>query len=240
MRRHELLTARFRPDSVVIRSDSLRGSPMRMDTVLVAVTRTVSMSRSDSATRANAPRTPVRPDTIGVCTGGAGRGRGGRGAGGGGGAGRGAAPAGTRQVEELTGESHGVLMSVHDRFGAARKEAIPVAYLFGAEFSKVVEMMRRQGIEVRRTTAAWTGNVGHFAVDSVSRPGYFEGHCMTRVEGNWSAPTSESIPAGTYVVPTAQRLGMLAAFLLEPASEDGYATWNFFDASLALSMASRR
>jgi hypothetical protein len=33
-------------------------------------------------------------------------------------------------------------------------------------------------------------------------------------------------------VSTNQRLGTLAAFLLEPASEDSYFTWNFFDAAL--------
>lgn len=241
MRRHEALAAKYRPDSVVIRTDSLRRSPARMDTVLVAVTRRVSMTRSDSVARANAPRTPTRPDTIGVCTpGGAGRGgRGQRGGGapgagaGGRNGGRGGAAGATREVEELTGVSHGVYMEVHDRFGAARKEAIPAAYVFGSEFGKVVELMRRQGIAVQKTTASWSGPVGHFAVDSVARPGYFEGHCMTRVEGAWSAPAVDTIAAGSYLVSTNQRMGMLAAFLLEPASEDGYTNWNFFDAALA-------
>ena len=40
------------------------------------------------------------------------------------------------------------------------------------------------------------------------------------------------IPAGTFVVKTAQPLGDLAVYLLEPQSEDGLATWNFFDNGL--------
>ena len=40
------------------------------------------------------------------------------------------------------------------------------------------------------------------------------------------------VPAGTLVVQTAQPLGTLAVGLLEPRSEDGLATWNFFDAGL--------
>src|SRR2546429_3884087 len=40
------------------------------------------------------------------------------------------------------------------------------------------------------------------------------------------------IPAGTIVVKTAQPLGSLAACLLEPQSEDGLATWKFFDSVL--------
>ena len=43
---------------------------------------------------------------------------------------------------------------------------------------------------------------------------------------------ADTVAAGSFVVSTNQRLGMLAAFLLEPGSEDGYAAWNFFDAGI--------
>ena len=36
-------------------------------------------------------------------------------------------------------------------------------------------------------------------------------------------------PAGTIVVRTAQPLGNLIAYLLEPQSNDGLVFWNFFD-----------
>ena len=36
-------------------------------------------------------------------------------------------------------------------------------------------------------------------------------------------------PAGTLVVRTAQPLANVAAYLLEPQSNDGLMTWNFFD-----------
>ena len=36
-------------------------------------------------------------------------------------------------------------------------------------------------------------------------------------------------PAGWFVVDTEQPLGMLAGYLLEPASEDGVAAWNLVD-----------
>lgn len=38
-----------------------------------------------------------------------------------------------------------------------------------------------------------------------------------------------SFPAGTLVVPTAQRAGTLAVYLLEPSSDDGFARWQFLD-----------
>ena len=37
---------------------------------------------------------------------------------------------------------------------------------------------------------------------------------------------------GTLVVPTAQRAGILAIYLLEPASDDGFTRWEILDASL--------
>ena len=47
-----------------------------------------------------------------------------------------------------------------------------------------------------------------------------------------SGTLSKYVPAGTVVVPTAQPLGTLAMFLLEPHAEDGLTTWNVFDKGL--------
>ena len=41
-------------------------------------------------------------------------------------------------------------------------------------------------------------------------------------------------PAGTLVVPTAQRLGNLVVYLLEPESDDGLARWEFFDRAIQI------
>ncbi len=145
-------------------------------------------------------------------------------------AGEGAGPF-SRRVR--TGEMRRVVMPVVDRFMATRRESIPVAYVLDPQWTDVVERLRRQGIVVERVQQPWTGSSERFVVDSaVLSPRPFEGHRMMRVEGSWTAGASDSLPAGTFLVPTAQRLGMLAAFLLEPASEDGYTTWNFFDRAL--------
>jgi hypothetical protein len=251
MRQHEALSAKYRPDSVAVRGNDLRVSPVRMDTVLVAITETRDVpasERPDSAAMANAPRTPAIKDTVGMCVAGAGGGRGGRGNGGRGaggttpaggaatappgrGGGGGGAGRGNTKVY-LTGQTRPVYMEVRDRFSAVRKEAIPAAYVFGAQYSKVVELMRRQGITVQKAAAPWVGAVGHFTVDSLIHTRYFEGHCGMLLDGTWTAPVTDTIPAGSFVVPTNQRYGMLAAFLLDPSSEDGYTAWNFFDAGL--------
>ncbi len=235
LRHHEALTAARRPDSVVVRGNDLSRSPARMDSVLVEFTRTVVEPRSDSATRANTERTPVIKDTIGACTAAAagGRGRGGRGGFGGRG-GRGGANDTTRDVLEMTGASHAVDMPVRDRFAAIRKEAIPAAYVFDSTFRAIIPLMRRQGIAIEQLTTRWIGPVGQFAVDSLAAPrgGDFQGHCASIVEGAWQAAVRDTVAPGSYLVSTNQRFGMLAAFLLEPASEDGYTYWNYFDRGL--------
>ena len=51
-----------------------------------------------------------------------------------------------------------------------------------------------------------------------------------QAEGRWAAGAGDTATtAGWYLVPTAQPFGVLAAYLLEPASEDGVVTWNFLD-----------
>jgi hypothetical protein len=117
-------------------------------------------------------------------------------------------------------------------FTAARKEALPAAYLIPPQESEVVNLLRRQGVVVQRLAAGWTGPLEAFRLDSVTAvPFPFEGHRQVSVQGSWAGRT-DSIPAGWFLVPTAQRQGVFAAYLLEPASEDGYLDWNFFDREL--------
>jgi hypothetical protein len=133
---------------------------------------------------------------------------------------------------QRTGEFRRVLMPVVDRFVATRREAIPAAYLLDAQWSDVVERLVRQGVVVERLDIPWTGQSARFRIDSLNVMRPFQGHRMVQVAGQWGAAMADSAPAGSFLVSTDQRLGMLAAFLLEPASEDGYTTWNQFDRGL--------
>jgi hypothetical protein len=54
---------------------------------------------------------------------------------------------------------------------------------------------------------------------------------VTSVSGRFERHDVE-VPAGSLVVTTKQPLGRLASYLLEPESDDGLTTWNFFDAAL--------
>jgi dipeptidyl-peptidase-4 len=118
---------------------------------------------------------------------------------------------------------------------AERKEAVPDAYLIPERLAGVVELLRRQGIEAAQGKAR-PGRLERFVVDSIRLEPLFEGHHPVVVEGHWR-PYAGEVGGDWYRVHTAQPLGLLAAYLLEPASEDGVVTWNLLDAELAAGRA---
>lgn len=133
---------------------------------------------------------------------------------------------------ERTGVFRTIRMPVWDRFAPQRKEALPAGYLIPEPYSNLVPLLLDQGIVVERFTRPWHGQAEGFTVDSVTAArGLFEGHRTVLLQGSW-ASRPDSAAAGSYYVSTAQRMGMLAAYLLEPAGEDGFVAWNFLDRNL--------
>ncbi|HET6778991.1 MAG TPA: M14 family metallopeptidase, partial [Gemmatimonadales bacterium] len=131
---------------------------------------------------------------------------------------------------QRTGVYRSIRMPVFDRFQGVRKEAMPDAYLLPARLRSIVELLRAQGIAVDSITHEARLTVHEFAVDSLITAPVFEGHRPLQAEGRWSSQSTDTIAVpGWYLVRTDQPLGVLAAYLLEPASEDGVVTWNLLD-----------
>jgi hypothetical protein len=131
-----------------------------------------------------------------------------------------------------TGEFRTIRMPVWDRFASRRSEAIPSAYLIPDHYQKVVELLRRHGVRVVRVPSGWEAPAEHFRIDSVAHARReFEQHRLASVEGAWAeGPVSGE--GAWWLVPTAQQAGVLAAYVLEPASEDGVVAWNLMDDAL--------
>jgi dipeptidyl-peptidase-4 len=104
----------------------------------------------------------------------------------------------------------------------------PYAYLFPASLATVVEKLQRHGIEVEELREDIELDVEVYRLDKITRTAAFQKHQPVSLE---TTPRKESrrIAAGTILVRTAQANGTLAAYLLEPQSEDSLATWNFLD-----------
>jgi hypothetical protein len=130
-----------------------------------------------------------------------------------------------------TGIVTSMRMPVYDHFRPTLTTTMPFAYAIApAVGDSLWRRLALHGIAVDRLDDAGEASAQTFRVDSVlraSRP--FQGHTEVQLVGSWTPPTTRVLPAGTYVVRASQPLGILAMYLLEPQSDDGFATWNVLD-----------
>src|SRR5687767_2112040 len=127
-----------------------------------------------------------------------------------------------------TGRFTRVRMPVFDRFTSTLDRIPPAAYVVPPGDTAIVRLLRTHGIRVDRSDSAWSARGEAFTIDSViTSPRVFQGRRETRVQGKWDRAL-QSFPSGSFIVSTAQPLGTLIVYLLEPESEDGFVTWNFF------------
>jgi hypothetical protein len=109
----------------------------------------------------------------------------------------------------------------------------PWAYLLPADQRKAVEVLRLHGVSIRELAEDAKIEVESARVTKLMRAEReFQKHRSISLETEVRAE-KRTIAAGTLVIRTDQRLGMLTSFMLEARSEDGLASWNFFDDALA-------
>ena len=116
---------------------------------------------------------------------------------------------------------------------AKRSVRRTAAYLVSPPDAAVAAKLVQHGIAVERLTEPAELEVEAFKLQELKggeRP--FQGHRTNQVKGQ-AAVEKRAFAAGSLVVRTAQPLGLLAAYLLEPESDDGLLTWNYFDRYLA-------
>jgi len=121
----------------------------------------------------------------------------------------------------------------HGLFEPALSVRRPFAYLLPASMSAVVEKLQQHGIKVDELREDIELDVEVYRVDELKRAQRaFQGHHLVTVEVS-ASKEPRRVEAGTVMVRTGQPQGSLAVCLLEPQSEDGLVTWNFFDDALA-------
>jgi hypothetical protein len=115
---------------------------------------------------------------------------------------------------------------------ATESVARPFAYLMPASYAKVRENLARHGIVVEELTADTELMVEAYRIDRIiTAAKEFQNHKLVTVETT-PRQMKHTLKTGTIVVRCAQPLGTLAAYMLEPQSEDGLCAWNFFDEGL--------
>jgi len=114
-------------------------------------------------------------------------------------------------------------------FTPKRTVRLPHAYLITVNDLEIINKLRQHGIMVERLTQPARLEVEIYELKELKaaeRP--FQGHRLNTLKGEFRMETRD-FPAGTFFITTAQPLGRLVAYLLEPESDDGLFVWNFFD-----------
>lgn len=131
---------------------------------------------------------------------------------------------------------------VPDRTGDKVADSVtpPVAYIIPRQWTHVINVLAAHQVEIRRTTAAWTGKVQTYHCGDMqwNRPPFEGRHPMFAGEtghepGKFGycnlVDETLTFPAGSVVVPLNQRLSKVAIEWLEPQAPDSAMAWNFFD-----------
>jgi hypothetical protein len=105
----------------------------------------------------------------------------------------------------------------------------PYAYLITTPDPEITDLLKMHGISIEKLAVDSKIEVQRFVISSLKSSSRLnQGHYTNTIKGTYASGTI-AFPAGTIVVRTAQPLGYLAAYLLEPQSNDGLMYWNFFD-----------
>ncbi|MBS3819253.1 M14 family metallopeptidase [bacterium] len=114
-------------------------------------------------------------------------------------------------------------------FQPVESVTFPYAYLFPTPDSIITQKLQQHGIMMEKLIKPVELKVESFHITQIQpSKRIYQGHHLNSIKGKYKKET-KTFPKGTLVVKTAQPLGYLAAYLLEPQSDDGLLVWNFFD-----------
>jgi len=115
-----------------------------------------------------------------------------------------------------------------DYYGS-KNVKFPYAYLIKTHDPVIIDLLKIQGINIENLEDLSSLEVERFEISELKGSARLnQGHYTNTVKGKFIKEIVE-FPAGTIVIRTAQPLANLAAYLLEPQSNDGLLTWNFLD-----------
>ncbi|WP_457652450.1 M14 family metallopeptidase [Rhodocaloribacter sp.] len=123
-------------------------------------------------------------------------------------------------------------MYEYGTFRPTETAVAPEAYLVPPDLAVVIDRLDAHGVHYERLDDARTEIVERFRIDSTqTAERAFQKHHARTLFGVYERAEA-TVPAGTLVVPVDQPLGRLVFTMLEPRSDDGFATWGLLDDAL--------
>jgi dipeptidyl-peptidase-4 len=115
----------------------------------------------------------------------------------------------------------------------SRSVKMPFAYILTVKEPQVIGLLKVHGIKLEKLSSGVKIKAERFEISELKGSARLnQGHYTNTIKGSIKSAEVE-LPAGSIVVRTAQPLANVAAYLLEPQSNDGLVVWNFFDRYLA-------
>jgi len=112
---------------------------------------------------------------------------------------------------------------------ATKSVAVPYAYLLTVPDPEILKNLRNHGVDVYKLQETMTLEVESYNIEEIKgAKRLYQGHYRNSIKGEFATETIE-FSAGTYIIYTAQKLGIVATYLLESEADDSYVKWNFFD-----------
>jgi hypothetical protein len=121
-------------------------------------------------------------------------------------------------------------VNMYDTFSVLDAIAPPLYYIIPVQWSGVIDVMNAHGLDLNRLIAGTTLEVESYRFENVSWPsGPFEGRQMPTFYAK-AFREQRFFPAGSVIVPLAQRSAKVVINLLEPQAPDSFVAWGFFNA----------
>jgi len=122
---------------------------------------------------------------------------------------------------------------------ATKSVKYPYAYIITVPDPDVMDVLMTHGIQTEYLKDDMTIEVESFQFEEIKPSSrIFQGHYPNSIKGA-IVFESKKFKKGSVIIRTAQPLGGLIAYLLEPLSDDGLLKWNYFDKYLVSQWGSR-
>jgi hypothetical protein len=117
---------------------------------------------------------------------------------------------------------------VYLRWVPTRTTSRPVGYLMPPSMAAVVPILTDHDIAVYRFRGPISIEAEVYYATKVRTDSYFQGHYLKSVEVEKEAETLDVVE-GWFWIPTAQSMGNLITYLMEPETDDNLITWGWTD-----------
>lgn len=112
---------------------------------------------------------------------------------------------------------------------ATKNVAVPFAYILSVPDPDILENLKTHGIEISKLDEDLSAKVEAYKIEELKgAKRLYQGHYNNSIKGEFVTDTI-TFKTGTYIIYSAQKLGNVASYLLEPEADDGYVKWNFLD-----------